>query len=91
MPAAPAGWWLGTVSTAKYFAPHLVRRLRATLPGIEVQLRVGNRQSVIEGLKVPGLPIMRNWFLVHRAGHLLSPTERKLHDAILGLRGMLAT
>lgn len=82
---------LGTVSTAKYFAPHLVQRLRATLPGIEVQLRGGNRQSVIEGMKVPGLPIMRNRFLVHRAGHPLSPTERKLHDAILGLRGMLAT
>nr|WP_232222608.1 LysR family transcriptional regulator [Paracoccus sphaerophysae] len=204
---------LRTVSTAKYFAPHFVQRLRATLPEIEVQLRVGNRQSVIEGLasgrmdlaimgrppripavdaeilaphphlliaaaghrlagmaqvpvaellsetfilreegsgtrilatrwldqtgkgypfdtvemdsnetikqavmagmgiallsqhtvlqeladgrlvgmKVPGLPIMRNWFLVHRAGHPLSPTERKLHDAILGLRGMLAT
>ena len=43
------------------------------------------------GMKVPRLPIMRNWFLVHRAGHPLSPTERKLHDAILGLRGMLAT
>lgn len=41
---------LGTVSTAKYFAPYLVQRLRETLPEIEVQLRVGNRQSVIEGL-----------------------------------------
>lgn len=41
---------LGTVSTAKYFAPHLVQRLRELMPEIEVQLRVGNRQSVIEGL-----------------------------------------
>lgn len=41
---------LGTVSTAKYFAPFVVRRLRDALPGVDVQLRVGNRQAVIDGI-----------------------------------------
>lgn len=41
---------LGTVSTAKYFAPLLVRMLQKALPDMEIQLRIGNRQSVIEGL-----------------------------------------
>lgn len=204
---------LGTVSTAKYFAPHLVQRLRGILPDIEVQLRIGNRQSVIEGLAtgrmdlaimgrppripaveaeilaphphvlvagtdhrlagaaglsladlypetfilreegsgtrilssrwlddmgqgrlfdtiemdsnetikqavmagmgiallsehtvmqeltdgrlrsldVPGLPIMRSWFLVYRSDKTLSPTERQLHQGIMAQRDLLAT
>ncbi len=41
---------LGTVSTAKYFAPMLVQRLRGALPDVDIQLRVGNRQSVVEGI-----------------------------------------
>lgn len=41
---------LGTVSTAKYFAPLLVRMLQQSLPALEIQLRVGNRQTVIDGI-----------------------------------------
>lgn len=41
---------LATVSTAKYFAPALVQQLRQAMPGIDIQLRVGNRQQVIEGI-----------------------------------------
>lgn len=41
---------LGTVSTAKYLAPRLVQLLREQFPDIEVQLRVANRQAVIERL-----------------------------------------
>jgi DNA-binding transcriptional LysR family regulator len=41
---------LGVVSTAKYFAPALVARLRRALPGIDVALRVGNRERIIDGL-----------------------------------------
>jgi len=41
---------LGCVSTAKYFAPWLVRRLNGDCPEIEIALRIGNRESIIQGL-----------------------------------------
>lgn len=41
---------LGVVSTGKYFAPRLVKILRTLAPGIEVSLRVGNRDQVISNL-----------------------------------------
>lgn len=42
---------LGVVSTAKYFAPRLVKLLQGSHPDIEVTLRVGNREAIIEGLE----------------------------------------
>ncbi|PTV96940.1 molybdate transport repressor ModE-like protein [Rhodobacter aestuarii] len=42
---------LGVVSTAKYFAPRLVKALSLSNPDIEVALRVGNRATTIEGLE----------------------------------------
>ncbi|WP_102223227.1 LysR family regulator CbbR [Acidimangrovimonas sediminis] len=42
---------LGVVSTGKYFAPSLVKRLKESLPGIEIVLRVGNRTEVIADLE----------------------------------------
>ena len=42
---------LGVVSTAKYFAPRLVKLLQGSHPAIEVALRVGNREAIIEGLE----------------------------------------
>lgn len=41
---------LSVVSTAKYFAPRLVRLLADRCPEIEVALRVGNRESIIADL-----------------------------------------
>lgn len=41
---------LGVVSTAKYFAPMILKRLQDSLPEIEVILKVGNRDFVIEAL-----------------------------------------
>lgn len=41
---------LSVVSTAKYFAPLLVRMLRDSLPEIEISLQVGNRGQVIADL-----------------------------------------
>lgn len=41
---------LGTVSTAKYFAPRLVRLLRDRIPEVEVTLRVNNRSDTIAAL-----------------------------------------
>ena len=42
---------LGVVSTAKYFAPRLVKALSLLHPDIEVALRVGNREVTIAGLE----------------------------------------
>ncbi|GAB4266180.1 MAG: LysR family transcriptional regulator CbbR [Pararhodobacter sp.] len=42
---------LGTVSTAKYFAPRLVRMLRDRCPDIEIDLRVANREETLIGLQ----------------------------------------
>ncbi len=42
---------LGVVSTAKYFAPRLVKMLHQTLPDIDIVLRVGNREATIAGLE----------------------------------------
>jgi DNA-binding transcriptional LysR family regulator len=41
---------LGVVSTGKYFAPYLVARLHRALPGIEIELKVGNRGETIAAL-----------------------------------------
>lgn len=42
---------LGVVSTAKYFAPRLVKILRSRHPGIEVALQVGNREEILADLE----------------------------------------
>lgn len=42
---------LGTVSTAKYFAPWLVRLLRDRCPGIEIELRIANRGDTLSALE----------------------------------------
>lgn len=41
---------LGVVSTAKYFAPSIVRMLMDEVPGAEIALKVGNREATVEGL-----------------------------------------
>ncbi|MDT8855563.1 LysR family transcriptional regulator [Paracoccaceae bacterium Fryx2] len=48
---------LGVVSTARYFAPRLVRRLGEICPDIKITLRVGNRESVIDGLARHGVDL----------------------------------
>lgn len=41
---------LGVVSTAKYFAPGIVARLRDDLPDIQLRLEIGNRSEIIADL-----------------------------------------
>jgi len=41
---------LGTVSTAKYFVPRLVRLLQDRIPDVEISLRVANRSDVMQAL-----------------------------------------
>lgn len=42
---------LGVVSTGKYFAPGLVARLREAYPDIEVVLKIGNRDFIVQALQ----------------------------------------
>jgi DNA-binding transcriptional LysR family regulator len=42
---------LGTVSTAKYFAPRLVRLLQDLLPDVEITLQVANRSETVAALE----------------------------------------
>lgn len=42
---------LGVVSTGKYFAPALVARAGAELPGISIELKVGNRETISAALQ----------------------------------------
>jgi len=39
---------VGMVSTAEYFVPRLLARFRAEHPGIEVRLRLGNREQLVQ-------------------------------------------
>ena len=41
---------LGLVSTAKYIVPHLIARYRSLCPGVTVQLRDGNRATILAQL-----------------------------------------
>lgn len=41
----------GAVSTAKYFAPHVLASFRQAHPGVRVALRIGNRTEVLEQLR----------------------------------------
>ncbi len=42
---------LAVVTSSKYFAPHLMGAFSKKYPGVEVQLKVGNREEIIERLK----------------------------------------
>lgn len=42
---------LGAVSTAKYFAPHVLASFQRDHPGVAVALAVGNRSEVLEALE----------------------------------------
>ncbi|MCB1615523.1 MAG: LysR family transcriptional regulator [Pseudomonadales bacterium] len=41
---------LAVVTSSKYFAPHLMGAFSALYPGIDVQLKVGNREKIIDRL-----------------------------------------
>ncbi len=48
---------VGVVSTAKYFAPRLIKTLKTLCPEIEVALRVGNRYKIIRDLELQAVDI----------------------------------
>jgi len=43
---------MAVVTTAKYFAPHVLGRFKQKYPGIEVALKVSNRERVLERLGI---------------------------------------
>ncbi len=46
--------FLGVVSTAKYFAPSLVMKIKRAFPKVELELKLGNRQDIIKNLESDG-------------------------------------
>lgn len=66
---------LGVVSTAKYFAPGIVARLRRELPDLDVVLRIGNRQRMLAALAGRELDIC----IMGRP-----PREPRVESAVLG-------
>lgn len=48
---------VGVVSTAKYFAPRALAAFARAHPGLELQLVVGNRAEIIEGLRSHALDL----------------------------------
>lgn len=49
---------LGVVSTAKYYAPRLVVKLREAFPDIDVVLRIGNRARIMQYLESDELDLV---------------------------------
>lgn len=48
---------LGVVSTAKYFAPGLVKTLRLLHPGVTLALKVGNRDSILHDMETGAIDL----------------------------------
>ena len=48
---------LGVVSTAKYFAPRIIAAFGKVYPGLEIDLKVGNRAEIIQALDSHGVDI----------------------------------
>lgn len=45
------------------------------------------RQGRLVQILAPGLPLERQWFLVHPVARTLPPAARSIHDRIVGLKG----
>lgn len=80
---------LGVVSTAKYFAPGLVKTLRMLHPGIEVVLRVGNREDILRDLdhhaldlvimgRPPRMPLVLATAIGDHPHGLIAPADHRL-------------
>ena len=89
---------LGVVSTAKYFAPRLVKTLRTLHPEIEVVLEVGNRENILGDLermhfdlaimgRPPRMPPVEAWPIGPHPHGLIAPPDHPL----AGLTGLTAS
>jgi LysR family transcriptional regulator for metE and metH len=66
---------IGVVSTAKYFAPFALAAFQRAHPGIEISVRVGNRQQIVELLEGFALDIAITGY---------PPDRLKLDRAVIG-------
>jgi molybdate transport repressor ModE-like protein len=89
---------LGVVSTAKYFAPRLVKILRTLHPEIEVVLQVGNREEILGEMermhfdlaimgRPPRMPPNEAWPLGPHPHGLIAPPDHPL----AGVTGLTAS
>lgn len=80
---------LGVVSTAKYFAPRLVRQLADLCPDIRIVLKVGNREQIMAGLdrqaldlaiigRPPRMPALEASMLGPHPHGLIAPPDHPL-------------
>ncbi|MCB6177808.1 LysR family transcriptional regulator [Rhodobacter sp. Har01] len=80
---------LGVVSTAKYFAPRLVKILRTLHPEIEVVLQVGNREEILADMermhfdlaimgRPPRTPPNEAWPIGPHPHGLIAPPDHQL-------------
>ncbi|RMH46692.1 MAG: LysR family transcriptional regulator [Alphaproteobacteria bacterium] len=72
---------LGAVSTAKYFVPRLVAKLRGRFPGVELRLAFGNRAEAIAMLEERRVDLM----IMGRPPRLPAVTARVLGPHPLGI------
>jgi DNA-binding transcriptional LysR family regulator len=83
---------LGVVSTAKYFAPRLVKVLRTLHPEIDVVLEVGNREAILGDMdrmhfdlaimgRPPRMPPNEAWPIGPHPHGLIAPPDHPLASA----------
>jgi LysR family transcriptional regulator for metE and metH len=72
---ASGGVSVGAVSTAKYFAPFALAAFQRAHPGIEISVRVGNRQQIVALLEAFDLDIAITGY---------PPDRLKLERAVIG-------
>ncbi len=83
---------LGAVSTAKYIVPHVLARFQHDYPGVNINLRFGNRQQISDALErgeielaVMGQPedhadVLATAFAVHPSV-IIAPPDHRLANA----------
>jgi len=83
---------LGAVSTAKYIVPHVLARFQHDYPGVNINLRFGNRQQITDALErgeielaVMGKPedhadVLATAFAIHPSV-IIAPASHRLANA----------
>jgi DNA-binding transcriptional LysR family regulator len=93
---------LGAVSTAKYIVPHVLARFQRDYPGVNINLRFGNRQLITDALErgeielaVMGQPedhadVLATAFAVHPSVIIAPPDHRLASAPSLAISDLVA-
>ena len=84
---------IGVVSTAKYYAPWIIANAKASLPNIEIDLIVGNRNEIISALdnrmidmgimgRPPRIPPVQATALGDHPHVMIAAKESKIHKRV---------